>query len=86
MPKSERINLHAIDREIRAVQKKLVAAVKQATAYEIQRLKQLLRQLESVREKTKKICPKVWTVWPIYEAAAARKVKKPRRKKAPGSR
>jgi hypothetical protein len=84
MPKSERINLHAIDREIREVQKRLAAAVKNATDYEMKRLKQLLRQLEGVRAKTKKICPKVWTVWPIYEAAAARKVKKPARKK--GSR
>jgi hypothetical protein len=86
MPKSERINLHAIDREIREVQKKLETAFKSATVYELTRLKQLLKKLEAVREKCHNICPKVWTVWPIYEAEAARKVKKPRRKKkGPGS-
>jgi hypothetical protein len=86
MPKSERINLHAIDREIRDVQKKLETAVKNATAYELARLKQLLKKLEAVREKCHKICPKVWTVWPIYEADAARAVKKPRKKGRGSSR
>jgi hypothetical protein len=81
MPKSERINLHAIDREIREVQKKLESAFKHATDYEIKRLKQLLKQLEAVRAKTKMICPRVWAVWPMHEAAAARQVKKPRGKK-----
>ena len=76
MPKSERINLHAIDREIREVQRKLESACKSATEYEVKRLTQLLKKLESLRAKTKTICPKVWTVWPMYEAAAARKVKK----------
>jgi hypothetical protein len=81
MPKSERINLHAIDREILEVQKKLSAAVKGATEYEVKRLKQLLKQLESLRAKAKLICPRVWAVWPMHEAEAARKVKKPGGKK-----
>lgn len=85
MPKSERINLHAIDREIRRVQKQLEGAFKNATAFELTRLRQLLKKLEAVREKAHKICPKVWTVWPMQEAAAARAVKKPRRKKGGGS-
>ena len=85
MPRSERINLHAIDREIRNVQKKLEAAFKQATAYEVKRLKQLLKKLEAVREKAHEICPRVWTVWPMYEAEAAKAVKKPSRKKGRGS-
>lgn len=69
MPKAGNIDLHGIDREIRAVQKALKAASQGEGAAEQRRIAGIVRRLESIRTSTSKLCPKGWGVYPPTSAA-----------------
>lgn len=73
MVKTERIDLHGIDRAIDAVQKKLKGVRRGATEEEQKHIDATIRRLEGVRTTTATICPKVWSVWPAASAGAKAK-------------
>jgi hypothetical protein len=69
MPKAGKIDLHGIDREVRAVQSALKAAAQDETAAEKRRIAGIVKKLESIRLNTSKLCPKGWGVYPPTSAA-----------------
>lgn len=69
MPKAGKIDLHGIDREVRAVQTALKAAAQGETASEKRRISGIVKKLESIRLSTSKLCPKGWGVYPATTAA-----------------
>jgi len=60
----KRINLHGIDKEIRAVQKSLRGARAAASVADRKKIDLLVKKLEAVRSRTAMICPKAWSIWP----------------------
>ncbi len=74
MAKTERIDLHGINREIQAVQRQLKGVRRTATDQERQEIDGTLARLDQVRASTAATCSKVWSVWP---AASARTKAKP---------
>lgn len=81
MAKGVRIDLHSIDREVRAVQARLEAAAAGADSVEARRLAGIVRKLEGVRRTTSRICPKGWGVFPAGAKAAGQAPPKPATKK-----
>jgi len=69
----KRINLHGIDKEIRAVQKSLRSARVGASVADRKKLDLLVKKLEAVRSRTAMICPKAWSIWPGDTAAGGTK-------------
>ena len=65
MAKGERIDLHGISQEIRAVQKKLKGARSGATQEERSHIDATIQRLEEVHSHTTAICPKAYGVWPV---------------------
>ncbi|HLA79541.1 MAG TPA: hypothetical protein VJU18_18345 [Vicinamibacteria bacterium] len=64
MAQGERIDLHGISQEIRAVQKRLKAARRSATEEERDHIDKTIQRLEEVHGHTTAICPKAYGVWP----------------------
>jgi hypothetical protein len=77
MAKGVRVDLHAVDREVRAVQQALKGAAGAAESAEARRIGSIIRKLESVRKATSRICSKSWGVFPKDTKATARTPKKP---------
>jgi hypothetical protein len=73
MAKTVRVDLHAVDREVRKVQQQLKAAADSAESVEARRIGSIIRKLESVRRSTSRICSKSWGVFPAASPASARK-------------
>ena len=77
MAKPVRVDLHAVDREVRAVQQALKAAAGAAESVEARRIGSIIRKLESVRRTTSRICSKSWGVFPAGTKATSKTPRKP---------
>jgi hypothetical protein len=79
MPKAATIDLHDVEREFKAVDRKLKAARQTALPHQQQQLTDLIRRLDALRTATLTNCPRAYGIWPPSEVAlvqAARMRKK----------
>ena len=77
MAKAMRVDLHAVDREVRAVQQALKTAAGAAESAEARRIGSIIRKLESLRRTTSRICSKSWGVFPMGTKATSKTPRKP---------
>jgi hypothetical protein len=81
MPKAATIDLHAVDREFKAVVRKLKDAQATATPQQQQQLVDLIRRLDALRGATLTNCPRAYGIWPPSEVSLVQAARM--RKKAP---
>jgi hypothetical protein len=81
---SERISLKRIDREMRAVARKLRIARRRAEAGQRGTLDALMKRLEGLQSQTADMCGRTYGVWPPPAAPVKPAIKRPKPK--PGTK